>query len=145
MFAYQTSLVLATAVAVIAAVPFLFSTSLSVRQLFSPTCRCFPGEACWPANESWDAFNKTLGGKLIKTIPIGAVCHTSQDFLPYDAEACAQLQAQWTKADTHVESPSSITAPFFANESCNPFAPASSPCSIGTYVQYTIRAAGASD
>ncbi|KAF1953554.1 FAD binding domain protein [Byssothecium circinans] len=96
-------------------------------------------------DESWKTFNKTLGGKLIKTVPIGAICHTNQSFVPYDAAKCAELQAHWTEADTHVSSPSSITAPFFANQSCDPFVPPSSPCSIGTYVQYTVNATGASD
>ncbi|PVH94758.1 FAD binding domain protein [Periconia macrospinosa] len=143
--ACQVQLILAIFAALLAALPFLSLNSFPIRRLLYPTCRCFPGEPCWPSDESWDAFNKTLGGKLIKTVPIGAVCHTNQSFVPYDAAACAELQAHWNEADTHVSSPSSITAPFFADQSCDPFAPPSSPCSIGTYVQYTVRAAGASD
>lgn len=141
----QVSLTLAILAAFLAAFPFLFPSTLPFSEFFSPPCRCRPDESCWPSNETWNAFNKTLGGKLIKTVPIGAVCHTSQEFVPYDAAACAELQSQWLAAETHVESPSSITAPYYANESCDPFAPASSPCSIGTYVQYTVRATGISD
>lgn len=37
------------------------------------------------------------------------------------------------------ESSSSVMAPFFANHSCDPFAPESSPCDIGVYVRYAIR------
>ena len=37
------------------------------------------------------------------------------------------------------ESSSSVMAPFFANYSCEPFAPENSPCDIGVYVRYAIR------
>ena len=30
-------------------------------------------------------------------------------------------------------------APFFANHSCDPFAPENPPCIIGVYVRYAIR------
>ena len=30
-------------------------------------------------------------------------------------------------------------APFFANHSCDPFAPENSPCIIGGYVRYAIK------
>lgn len=36
-------------------------------------------------------------------------------------------------------------APFFANQSCDPFHPESSGCNIGTYAQYTINATCKSD
>lgn len=55
-------------------------------------CRCFPGDVCWPAEAEWDGFNATVGGSLIRTVPIGSVCHDPQ----YDAEACAAVQASWT-------------------------------------------------
>lgn len=36
-------------------------------------------------------------------------------------------------------------APFFANHSCDPFAPYSSPCIIGVYVRYAIRVSDPQD
>ena len=36
-------------------------------------------------------------------------------------------------------------APFFANNSCDPFAPKETPCVIGSYVQYAVNASTASD
>ncbi|KAJ5136424.1 FAD binding domain protein [Penicillium atrosanguineum] len=47
-------------------------------QATSPSCRCFPNEPCWPSLQQWSDFNATLGGKLISTVPIGSVCHTSR-------------------------------------------------------------------
>jgi len=107
-------------------------------------CRCFPGDACWPEKADWDAFNTTLGGKLIATKPIASVCH-EDPFAPYDAQACADLQAVWDFPATHYKTSSSVMAPFFANQSCDPFLPKEAQCVIGTYVQYAVNAASASD
>ena len=40
---------------------------------------------------------------------------------------------------------SSTMSPPFVNSSCNPFAPRSADCVVGTYVSYSIRVEGASD
>lgn len=62
-------------------------------------CKCFPGDDCWPSSDKWSSFNETLGGKLIATIPLAAVCHDANndhpDWPAYDEEACAQLQKRW--------------------------------------------------
>lgn len=35
-------------------------------------CRCSdPNAACWPTGEQWDAFNVTVGGRLIAPKPTG--------------------------------------------------------------------------
>ena len=46
---------------------------------------------------------------------------------------------------THYVSSSSIMSPFFANQSCDPFAPATAQCVLGTYVQYAVNASSATD
>lgn len=38
-----------------------------------------------------------------------------------------------------MESSSSVMAPFFANQSCDPFTPASRPCTLGNYVSYAVN------
>ncbi|KAF2843079.1 6-hydroxy-D-nicotine oxidase [Patellaria atrata CBS 101060] len=105
----------------------------------TPRCRCFPGDVCWPSQTDWNAFNKTVGGRLIATRPLAAPCHSSS-FGPYNAAECARIQAAWTDPYTHIDSPSSIMAPFFANQSCDPFTPTSAQCVVGTYVQYAVNA-----
>lgn len=110
------------------------------------TCRCFPGESCWPSREKWDRFNQTIGGKLIATVPIGSVCHDHGAFATsYDEQQCARLQSAWVLPETHYTSASSIMAPFFANMSCDLFLPKHAHCVIGTYVQYTVNASRVSD
>ncbi|KAL0941910.1 FAD binding domain protein [Colletotrichum truncatum] len=107
-------------------------------------CRCFPGDACWPKTADWDAFNKTVGGRLIATVPIGAVCHDSS-FGSYDANKCAALRSSWASSETHIQTSSSVMAAFFANQSCDPFLQPTDRCVVGTYVQYAVKATSAAD
>ena len=58
----------------------------------TPGCRCLPGDLCWPAAPAWSNLNTKLGGRLIKTVPIGSPCHDPT----YDAAACQALQDNWT-------------------------------------------------
>ncbi|WQF86601.1 Putative berberine/berberine, FAD-binding domain, PCMH-type, FAD-binding, type PCMH, subdomain 2 [Colletotrichum destructivum] len=99
-------------------------------------CKCFPGDACWPATAQWNALNTTVGGNLIATVPLGSPCHDPT----YDAAVCASLQSQWQDSEIHMESSSSIMAPFFANQSCDPFQPQSRACLLGNYVVYAVDA-----
>ena len=43
-------------------------------------CRSYPGDASWPSSSTWDSFNKTLGGALIKPLPPGAPCYAGTSF-----------------------------------------------------------------
>lgn len=43
------------------------------------------------------------------------------------------------------ESSSSVMAPFFANQSCDPFQPRERPCELGNYVRYAVDASGPAD
>ncbi|GKT46425.1 FAD-linked oxidoreductase sor8 [Colletotrichum spaethianum] len=108
------------------------------------TCRCYPGEDCWPTTAKWDAFNETVGGRLIATVPIGAVCHDSS-FGAYDEAKCTALQNSWANSETHIQTSSSVMAAFFANDSCDPFLDRTARCIVGTYVQYAVKAASSDD
>lgn len=46
---------------------------------------------------------------------------------------------------TSFNSSSSIVAPYFQNQSCDPFTLESSPCLIGNYVDYAINVTSASE
>ncbi len=58
-------------------------------------CYYLPGDKGWPSTVKWDQLNATVGGRLIKTVPIGAVCHEPS----YDEAACNFLQANWDEPD----------------------------------------------
>lgn len=63
----------------------------SAHSIPTPSCLCLPGEPCWPKPEAWSAFNATVGGSLVQTVPIGNPCHVPN----YDEAACTALQQKW--------------------------------------------------
>lgn len=47
-------------------------------------CRCVASDNCWPDDTEWDAFNKTVGGRLIAPKPTGGLLmHASINFFLY--------------------------------------------------------------
>ncbi|RYN40780.1 putative FAD-linked oxidoreductase [Alternaria arborescens] len=119
-------------------------TLLSVVSATNPTsnrCKSFPGDKSWPSQSDWNSLNKTVGGRLVATVPLGAPCHGST----FDNATCESLKSQWQYERIHYESSSSVMAPFFANQSCDPFQPRDRPCELGNYVRYAVDASGPAD
>ncbi|OQD91127.1 hypothetical protein PENANT_c001G02085 [Penicillium antarcticum] len=114
---------------------FLLTSLLAVSAGASSACRCFPGDACWPAEDVWTKFNQSIDGRLVKTVPLGQPCHAPD----YDEAQCATLREGWTVPEEHYESSSSIMAPYFTNGTCDPFHPVSKPCTLGNYVSYAVN------
>jgi hypothetical protein len=56
-------------------------------------CRSVPGDADWPSEEDWNAFNETLDGVLMKPKPLASVCYEGSG---YDRGKCEGLSASWT-------------------------------------------------
>ncbi|OJJ38346.1 hypothetical protein ASPWEDRAFT_105839 [Aspergillus wentii DTO 134E9] len=101
----------------------------------STNCRCFPGDSCWPSQDVWSSFNKTVDGQLVATVPLGKPCHSPS----YDAGVCNSLRDKWEYPEIHYDSTSSIMAPFFANGTCDPYHPVSKPCTLGNYIVYAVN------
>ncbi|OTB04409.1 hypothetical protein M426DRAFT_11556 [Hypoxylon sp. CI-4A] len=118
-------------------------TSLFTQK--QPRCRCFPGDDCWPSSEEWSSFNETVRGKLIATVPLASPCHDSFPGVDYDADKCADIQANWARPSLHYKTTHSPMASFFANSSCDPFTPRDAQCVVGAYVSYAVKASSASD
>lgn len=72
----------------LAGIVAVFSSSVYAA---SPSCKCFPGDACWPSDIEWKKLNSSVDGRLIRTEPLGSPCHDPT----YDAEECKKLQDQW--------------------------------------------------
>ncbi|KAG4441556.1 hypothetical protein IFR05_002941 [Cadophora sp. M221] len=117
------------------------ANSSKIQARSKASCHCFPGDACWPSASSWSKLNSTIGGRLIATVPIGTPCHDPT----YSASECAIVQDSWTSPKLHLDSSSSIMAPYFANQSCDPFTAESQPCLLGNYVQYTVNVSTVDD
>ncbi|KAM7212407.1 hypothetical protein V8F06_012208 [Rhypophila decipiens] len=105
------------------------------------SCKCFPGDACWPKAAEWNRFNQTVGGRLIATVPLAKACHDPS----FDAATCQSLRSQWQYPDIHMDNSASIMAPFFANQSCDPFTDRSVECTLGNYVRYAVAVESAAD
>ncbi|KAF1953532.1 FAD-binding domain-containing protein [Byssothecium circinans] len=117
-----------------------FFQSMQTTSPAAAGCYCFPGDACWPSTAAFSDFNHTVGGQLIATTPIASVCHDGDGpFGSYDAEKCAQLQSEWFLPQTHLPSSSSAMAMLFTNNSCNPFLPPQTPCTLGNSVSYAVK------
>ncbi|KAF7378312.1 FAD binding domain-containing protein [Mycena sanguinolenta] len=91
-------------------------------------CKCFPGDACWPSDAEWSAFNETVGGRLIKTVPLGFPCYAPH----HNATECAILQSDWLSSPVHYNSSSSVQVPIFADASCDPFTTETRPADSET-------------
>ncbi|KAJ4312742.1 hypothetical protein N0V94_007295 [Neodidymelliopsis sp. IMI 364377] len=118
----------------------LFGAVVATSQS-SARCKTVPGDKAWPSKSEWNSFNRTVGGRLVATVPLGASCHGST----FDNATCEDLKSQWQTEKIHYESSSSVMAPFFANQSCDPFQPRDRPCELGNYVRYAVNASGPTD
>ncbi|KAG8670554.1 hypothetical protein FPOAC2_09917 [Fusarium poae] len=105
------------------------------------SCKCFPGDSCWPSDAEWSRLNNTVGGRLVATLPLGSPCHDPN----YNAEECKNLQNEWHYSSIHSQSSSSMMAPIFANQSCDPFQPRDKPCTLGNYVRYAVNVTSVED
>ncbi|KAJ5947494.1 FAD binding domain protein [Penicillium verhagenii] len=109
--------------------------SVQASESSSSECRCFPGDDCWPSTSVWNAFNQSVDGRLVATVPLATPCHTPH----YDEEACASLKTGWDLPEEHYQSSSSFMAPFFTNGTCDPYHPISKPCTLGNFVRYAVN------
>ncbi|KAL0565540.1 hypothetical protein V5O48_016479, partial [Marasmius crinis-equi] len=123
---------------------FIWSQSLIILTAFARfalaqslhgSCRLLPADSLWPIEDVWDAFNRSVDGRLIKTAPIGSPCHDPT----FDEEQCDHVRNNWDFPEFHEPHPSSVMDPIFLNKSCDPFDPRETPCRIGAYVQYAVN------
>lgn len=68
--------------------------TIARRQNGTEVCKAYPGDANWPSDAAWSAFNASLGGALINPIPRAAVCHSSWPAV-YDQQKCQHVLDNW--------------------------------------------------
>ena len=69
---------------------FLLNTSSNASPTQSRR-HCRFGDTCWPDESTWQAFNHSISGRLVRTYPAAAVCHGQT----YDAVECKVAKAKW--------------------------------------------------
>ncbi|KAK0726249.1 hypothetical protein B0T21DRAFT_403378 [Apiosordaria backusii] len=113
-------------------------SSVNPDRLGPGACKVFPGDEDWPSPATWDAFDKILGGALIKTVPAAAVCYENTGL--YDAEKCTQVQRDFSNAYFHENDPTSNFFPLFQGRTCLPTSdPQSSNCTHGAFPVYAVN------
>ncbi|KAJ6576359.1 FAD binding domain-containing protein [Mycena sp. CBHHK59/15] len=97
-----------------------------------------PWDAAWPTEAEWAAFNTSLDGALIKTVPQGAVCYPNDPH--YDEAACAAVVQATGHSGGVVVDPSNIVQPWTAGEPCNITEAPIGNCSLGGFPVYIVNA-----
>ncbi|KAM0268089.1 hypothetical protein ACHAQH_010043 [Verticillium albo-atrum] len=102
-------------------------------------CKCVPNDPCWPSSSTWKAFNRHVGGKLVKTTPIARSCYDGQ---AKDSAECAYIASMWSDQDFQTENP--IGRPYPYNITCAPvdYDAGQEPttCSLGSLPTYAVNA-----
>ncbi|KAI0970362.1 hypothetical protein F4678DRAFT_436568 [Xylaria arbuscula] len=104
-------------------------------------CRCIPGDSCWPSPADWDLLNNTVHGRLISTVPVAQICHLPN----YDEASCNALKTSWVTPEPHIFAPGDFVAPYFQNQTCDPYTSENKTCTLGNYPPYSINMTGAED
>ncbi|KAK1988404.1 hypothetical protein LZ30DRAFT_745160 [Colletotrichum cereale] len=112
----------------------------------SRSCRNLPGDRDWPKDREWNAFNSSIGGRLIRGAPLAQLCYGPN----VDNALCSKLQNTWGLVDPFLDSPISVMSPYWQNNTCNPYASAGvslddiSACKLGNMPTYAVNVSDAS-
>jgi hypothetical protein len=104
--------------------------STAVHAQSQPRHRCAYGDDCWPNAATWDQFNATVGGKLLRSLPSAAVCHTER----YDANKCAVAKSDWLDSSWRTNQTGSYSATLWEmgpTGQCFTDTPVEAPCDQG--------------
>ncbi|KAK1226896.1 hypothetical protein PQX77_010112 [Marasmius sp. AFHP31] len=118
----------------------VFSSAVSLLSLLSlasenRSCRILPSDNAWPDQGVWNAFNTSVDGRLIKVVPDGSPCHDPG----YDENLCEVVRKNWFDSQFHSGQPGSIMSSVIYNQSCDPFAPRGTPCTMKNVVEYSVN------
>lgn len=109
---------------------------LTAAVAHGPNCKATPGTTGWPNEHEWASLNRTISGRLIKTIPPGAVCHPTQP--TFNPLTCPAVQAGWLTSKWHTDDPVSVIGNNWNNDTCLP--DPTFPCSGEGYPIYVVNA-----
>lgn len=76
----------------------LLITTISATSYNSNTDHeCSFGQPCWPSNQQWESFNRTISGHLYRTVPYAASCYYQSPY--YDPSTCTLIAANYTTGE----------------------------------------------
>jgi hypothetical protein len=104
-------------------------------------CKATLSSPDWPNTAAWAALNSSLCGRLIKTVPPGAVCHPDQP--TYNPVTCSAVQGGFLTSIWHTNDPVSSIVNNWNNDTCLPLPTV--PCSSEGYPVYVVNATSKED
>ncbi|KIX03880.1 uncharacterized protein Z518_07433 [Rhinocladiella mackenziei CBS 650.93] len=109
-----------------------------------PRRRCRFGDICWPSESTWQDFNKSIDGRLIRTFPSAAVCHGPT----YDLGECDEAKEEWDNSFWRTNQTGAYTAILWelGNQQCYINSSRTDPCQPGLAVpHYSVAADSVAD
>ncbi|KAB8237010.1 isoamyl alcohol oxidase [Aspergillus alliaceus] len=103
------------------------------------SCKCTPGDSCWPSVDAWNGLNASVSGKLIENTPPAISCYPGPH---QNGEECAYVFSQWYNSSFQSLEPVGYIYP--TDNNCPPVDPSSGEkpgtCTLGPSPLYTINA-----
>ena len=91
----------------------ILAAVLQVSAFRPLTCKCLPGDDCFPSVDEWAAFSDTLSSPLIvDQRPIGSTCYESSP--NFNADVCAQSFVEHSNSTFISYSPATLQ--YYNNE-----------------------------
>ncbi len=120
-----------------------FGNASSVPSTYSgPRCKIGPGDADWPSEQEWTSFNKSLGGKLLKPLPPGAVCYAGAH---YDKARCEFVSGPAANTLFFLDDPLNVMTSWAEGNTCDPAVNATGSCTQGGFPVYVVNATTVKD
>ncbi|KAI1417801.1 FAD-binding domain-containing protein [Hypoxylon sp. FL1857] len=129
----------------VCAVPAILSALPLAAAAYFPrsnasTCRLLPGDAGWPTENDWSQLNQTIGGKLIRGVPLAQSCYSPT--VDADRDTCVKVREEWVTGDIYYEDPVNVMSPYWLNNSCSPYLEPNPSCTLGNIAVYAINVDG---
>ncbi|KAL1839507.1 hypothetical protein VTJ49DRAFT_1445 [Mycothermus thermophilus] len=104
----------------------------------TPTCRAWPGTNDWPADAEWAQLNATLGGALLRPVPVAAACHV--DDVHYNETTCRWLVEESGQTHAWLDDPLSTLTQWPQGGTCRLALNTPGECTRGGYPEYVVNA-----
>ncbi|KAI1502158.1 hypothetical protein F5X99DRAFT_427530 [Biscogniauxia marginata] len=103
-----------------------------------PECKAYPGSEGWPVDDEWAQLNSSLGGALLKPVPLAAVCYDG----PYrDEERCNFILNNASTSRVFIDDPLSVLTTWPAGDACYATGDTEGlECTQGGYPAYVVNA-----
>ncbi|KAK0729514.1 hypothetical protein B0H67DRAFT_479292 [Lasiosphaeris hirsuta] len=107
------------------------------RASSAPPCRGWPGTDSWPSDDEWKQLNVSLGGALLRPVPVASVCYKGE---AYDAARCRYLVQQAGRTHFWIEDPLAVLTQWPQGSTCVAALNAQGNCTRGGSPEYVVSA-----